>query len=438
MRDSVQNQIELATSYVEAGLSPDAEAVLADAASRAPAGFDSSPFSTQKATPMLDYLRGYLALGRNDPAAARLWYVRGAEKPLAYVNPHRALEAMALEAAVREDVSDSHARHLLGNVLYGLGRREEALASWRVASQLAPDLGLAWRNIGMAEHQLHGDERAAADAYRHALAIDDSDARVLLELDQTLERLRTPLAERASLLDAHHAAVDHRDDLTLRWIDLKLRTGDEAALGAVRSVLMTRHFHTWEGLYGIHHAFVEVNQRLGDIALARGDQKTALARYQQSFDYPKNLEVAPRTPDLRAHLNWSVANAYIVSGHRDEALPALTAILTEKYAQPQLGSYYQALALRALVKPVEAARVLRQLEERARAMIAASAGSGEAGGARSSRDAAVGEYLLSLVLGANGDDKGAAAARARADERDPQPARAALTAAQIEFAGAHQ
>jgi tetratricopeptide (TPR) repeat protein len=433
MRDSVQNQIELAAAYVEAGLSPDAEAVLADAASHAPAAFDSSPFSTQKASPMLDYLRGYLALRRNDPASARLWYVRGAEKPLAYVNPHRALEAGALEAAVREDVSDSHSRHLLGNVLYALGRREEALASWRVAAQLAPDLALAWRNIGMAEHQLHGDERAAAAAYRHALAADDSDPRVLLELDQTLERLRTPLAERMSLLDAHRAVVERRDDLSLRWVDLKLRTGNEGELGAVRSVLLTRHFHTWEGVYGIHHAFIEVNQRLGDIALARGDLRTALARYQQSFDYPKNLEVAPRTPDLRAPLNWSVANAYIVSGRRDEALPALTAVLNERYAQPQLGSYYQALALRALAKPVDAARVLRQLEERARALIAAGAGD-----ARSGRDTAVGEYLLSLVLAANGDNKGSAAARARAEERDPQPARAALTAAQVEFAGAHQ
>jgi len=290
----------------------------------------------------------------------------------------------------------------------------------------------------MAEHQLNGNERAAADAYRHALLADDSDPRVLLELDQTLERLRTPPAERMALLDGHHAVVDRRDDLTLRWVDLKLRTGDEAALGAVRSVLLTRHFHTWEGLYGIHHAFVEANQRLGDMALARGDLRTALARYQQAFEYPKNLEVAPRSPDLRAPLNWSVANAYIVSGRRDEALPALTAILTEKYSQPHLGSYYQALALRALAKPVEAARQLRQLEERARAMIAAGAGNPAQGGARSARDVAVGEYLLALVLGANGDDKGAAAARARAEERDPQPARAALTAAQVEYAGAHQ
>jgi hypothetical protein len=50
----------------------------------------------------------------------------------------------------------------------------------------------------------------------------------------------------------------------------------------------------------------------------------------------------------------------------------------------------------------------------------------------------VGEYLLSLVLAARGDEKGAAEARARAEQSDPRPARAALMQAQVEYAGAHQ
>jgi hypothetical protein len=50
----------------------------------------------------------------------------------------------------------------------------------------------------------------------------------------------------------------------------------------------------------------------------------------------------------------------------------------------------------------------------------------------------VGEYLLSLVLAARGDAKGAAEARVRAEQRDPSPARAALMQAQVEYASAHQ
>jgi hypothetical protein len=431
MRDSVQNQLELASAYLEAGLAPDAEAVLADASAHAPASGDDAPFSAQRTSPMLDYLLGYVALRRGDASAARACFARAAERPLVYANPHRVVEAFALEAAIREDPQDAHAHHLLGNALYGFGRREDGLAQWREATRRDPGLALAWRNVGYAEHQLHADDKAAALAYRNAFAADASDARVLLELDQVQERLRVPAAERLALLDAHRPVVDRRDDLVMRWIDLKLAAGAPAGLEAVRDVLLTRHFHSWEGLYGIHHAFMEVQQRLGDLALARKDLKTALARYRQAFEYPKNLEVAPRTPDFRAHLEWSVANAYLATRHKARARPALDALLKERYPRPGLGTYYQSLAQRALGRSDDAARLLQQLEERARTLVAGANG-------RGGRSEAAGEYLLGLVLEARGDGKGAAEARSRAEELDPHPARAALTLAQVEYASAHQ
>ena len=45
-----------------------------------------------------------------------------------------------------------------------------------------------------------------------------------------------PAAERLALLDAHRAVVDRRDDLVMRWIDLKLQAGAPAGLEAVRDV----------------------------------------------------------------------------------------------------------------------------------------------------------------------------------------------------------
>jgi hypothetical protein len=106
-------------------------------------------------------------------------------------------------------------------------------------------------------------------------------------------------------------------------------------------------------------------------------------------------------------------------------------VLAEKYPRPALGTYYQALAARQLGRTGEAVNRLAQLEERARALV-------DGGGATGGRGAAVGEYLLSLVLAARGDAKGAAEARVRAEQRDPSPARAALMQAQVEYASAHQ
>ena len=432
MRDSVENAIELAASYLQAGLVAPADAVLAQVGeSQEATGEPPSVYSARRFSPMVHYLRGYLAQGRSDTAAAQALFAKGAAGSLVYTNPHRVEELRALEAAAAANPKDAHALHLMGNVLYGLGRRDEGLARWKQAVALDERLALSWRNVAWAERQLHQDDRAAAEACARAFAIDPSDARVLLELDQTAERLRTPASERKARLDAHRATVEKRDDLTLRWIDVTLAAGGPADLGPVRQVLLTRHFHTWEGMYGVHQAFMDVHRRLGDLALEKKDLKGALAFYEQAFAYPKNLEVAPRTPDFRAHLNWSVANAYLIGGRKGEARPYLDRVLSEKYERPGLGTYYQALAEDARGRQAASQALLAKLEERARAM---TAGPDD----RRGRAGTAGWYLLSLALRARGDLPGATEAMQKALERDAQPGRAALTLAQVEFAGAHQ
>ncbi len=418
MRGAAQNAIELASAYAEAGRFDDADAVLAEAVT-------TPPPAEGGAGPMHLYLRATFRKALGDHAAASAFLRDAAQAPLAGALPHRLLEKRALEEAIAAVPADASAHHLLGNLLYGLGQREEGLRHWREAVRIDARLALAWRNVGYAEAQLHRDDRAALDAYDHAFALDPSDARVLLERDQTAERLRLPASERRALLERHRATVDGRDDLAARFVDLLLESGDAAQLAEADRILTTRHFHTWEGAYGLHHAWVEVQQALGDAALARGDRALARRHYQQAALYPKNLEVAPRTPDLRAHVLWSQARAE--TGATRRAL--LTRITDERLPRPSLASYYQALARQALGQPAEARALLDRLEQAARDDAAASA---------PERTRAVGHYLLSLVLRERGDAAGADAELASARALDPQPRRRALTRAQIEYAGGHQ
>jgi tetratricopeptide (TPR) repeat protein len=412
LRDAVQNHLELAATYIQAGLHADADAVLADVSSRP---------DPARLTPMVYYVRGYLRKVLGDETGAAELFARASKGSLVYTNPHRLEEMTALEEAVRVNPSDAHAHHLLGNVLYAFGRREEGLAQWEEALRLDHGLSLTWRNVGYAERQLHRDDRAAYEAYGKALSIDPKDARVSLEMDHVAEDLAIPARERLALLDSHRDTVDRRDDLVFRWVDLRLASGAQADLEAAYDVLRLRHFHVWEGGYAIHHAWVEVNQRLGDLALARKDYRTALVHYQRALEYPKNLEVAPRTPDLQAHVNWALAKAYLATGRKGEALPHLRRILAERYPRPGLGTYYQALAQKALGDTAAASALLASLEASARA-----------------DTSAVGPYLVSLVLAEKGDEAGAAEARRAALDRDAHPDRLALTRAQVEYAEAHQ
>ena len=67
---------------------------------------------------------------------------------------------------------DSAELHVMrGNALRGLGRADEAIAAYRLASRLKPALAAAWYNLALTEHE-SGDAQTAEDDYRAAIAAD--------------------------------------------------------------------------------------------------------------------------------------------------------------------------------------------------------------------------------------------------------------------------
>ena len=315
MRGAVQNFIELAAAYVEAGLHADADAVL------------ESVSKTQAAAPlnpMVHYLRGLLPRGDGRRDWGRRLLPPRLRGPLVYSNPHRVEEQAALEAALRANPRDASAPPPPRQppLRRGHGARTRS-RHWKEATRLNPRLALSWRNVGYAERNLRQDDRAAYDAYRKALEIDPSDARVLLETDEVAERLKVLPAERLASLEKLQGTVDRRDDLVLRLVDLRLANGAQTGLEAAHRAMTTRDFNVWEGGYTLHLVWTDLNRKLGDLALDRKDLRAALGYYEQAAQYPKNLKVAPRTPDFRAHVNWSFARAHLTLGRREgrRALP---------------------------------------------------------------------------------------------------------------------
>jgi len=423
MRDAVQNYLELAVAYADAGLLTEADAVLDDFAR----GKDE-----RAVHPMVNYFRGYFRDLEGDAAAAKRFFETAARGPAEYTNPHRLEGKAALQTALRHNPADARAHLFLGNLLYARGQREEGFAHWRLAVDHDGRLALAWRNVGYAERHLNHDLAKAHEAYRKAFHLDPRDARVLHELDEVARKLGRPARDRLALLEKHYDVVETRDSLLRNLIDLRLEAGGAANLEKAYRDLSTHHFHTWEGKYEIHDCWVEVNQGLGDAALEKGRFDKALHHYQEACRYPKNLEVAARTPDFRAHVYWDLAKTHLAMKHAGPAAEYLKKIVAEKYTKPHLGTFYQALARKALGNTEAYRELLAQLQQRAGELTSGKyehRGTGEA----------IGHYLRSLLLKEQGDAEAAAEEEERtARQLDPQVRRRAIREAQLDIAHAHQ
>jgi tetratricopeptide (TPR) repeat protein len=422
LRGAVQNYLELACAYANAGLYGEAEELLGNFA----------PGKKEvELNPMVNYLRGYFKERQGDRAAATKFYAAGSRGPAVYTNPHRLEEKSALESALRSNPNDSRAHLYLGNLLYALGQQAEGWAHWKKAAQLEDRLSLAWRNVGYGEIRVNKNAPESYATYRKVMELDPRDGRALLEMHQVAEGMKTDLPEQLALLEKYPEAVNSRDDLISRLLDLRLENGSEANLRKVESVLTTHHFHSWEGSYGIHESWVELFQKLGDMAFARKDYPAALAYYQKCFEYPKNLEVAPRSPDFQAHILWNLVKVFQAMNNQASARKHMDELLAEKYGRPHLGTYYQALVQKELKNTTAYQSLLAALEKQARDY---TSGKFE----YRNRQEIAGHYLLSLVLAEKGEKENAAAELKKALSQNVMALRAAVLQAQLDFARAHQ
>ncbi|MEW6234088.1 MAG: DUF5107 domain-containing protein [Candidatus Omnitrophota bacterium] len=418
MRGAVQNYLELASAYAEAGLYNDADAILALYAK----GKDEAVIY-----PMVNYFRGYCK--ELSGGSAEKFYAQARKGPAEYANPHRQEEKAALEAVLARHPDDARAHLYLGNLLYSRSQREEGFAHWRQAAESDNTLALAWRNVAYGERYFKNDLRASQSAYRKTMELVPKDACVLLEYDQLCEAMNVPAAERLAILKQRQEVAQQRDDLLGRLIDLQLAAGGEGELAEVYDILRRRHFHSWEGRYGIHYCWMEVNQKLGDSAFDKKNYSEALNYYKAACLYPNNLEVAARTPDFRAHVYWNLAKTYLTVNETEKAKDYCQKILEEKYRKANLGTYYQALAQRALGHADEAQGLMEQLEKRARQMLSSDR--------RREASEALGHYFLSLILQEK-NEADAAAERKKALDSNPRVWRAAVLEAQFDVSNAIQ
>lgn len=254
-----------------------------------------------------------------------------------YCFPNRMEDIAVLEFALEENEKDAHAPYLLGCLFYDKRQYTKAISLWEESTRRDASFPTVWRNLALAYFNKKEDREAARSALEKAYALDESDARVLLELDQLYQKLGVTVKERFDFLAKRREIVELRDDLTIAFIQLLNLLGQHAE---ALEMLEKRHFHPWEGGEGkVTAQYMEALKELACDALALGDGEGAEVLLRRALIFPENLGEGKLEGEKDNDLYYLLGRACFLQGKQEAAKEAFVRA-GEGNEEPSSAMYY--------------------------------------------------------------------------------------------------
>ena len=291
MRKSSQNYDELALDYVAAGLNDEARAI-----------WDIA-ISEGAVSPMT-----YYYLGR---------YEEAEQADSAYCFPNRLEDVLALEAAKAKNPEGAKAPYYLGCLYYDKRQYDLAIENWELSARLDPSFPTVWRNLALARFNKQNKQEKALEYMEKAFHLDETDSRILMELDQLYKRLQKPHQQRLDFLQKYPQLIAMRDDLVLEEITLLNQLGryEEA-----KAKLDAHQFHPWEGGEGkvpAQYQFCRVE--LAKQALEKKNYEEAISLLQECLAYPPHLGEGKLYGAQENDFYYYLGIAYDAMGQQEKA-----------------------------------------------------------------------------------------------------------------------
>ena len=303
----------------------------------------SVPFASTY--PLVHYCLGYLHEQAGEREAASKCYAAAAGMPSDYCFPFRGEELAALRAALVAQPEDARARYYLGNLLYEL-QPDEAIAAWEESRGQDGSLATVHRNLGWAYYRQRNDLARAIDSYEKAIACDQRDPRLFVELDTLYEFSNVTPARRLATLAPHHAVLAQRQDSLLREIIVLVLNGQyDPAI----ALLTNNRFHAKEGSEGIHDVYVDAHLLRGLEHLQADAVRTGARAFRAGGPVPgeplgRQTPERPaggpdRLPDGRwLKRNWTAPKSRRRSIRRSSSRPEPTTGPKPNSIRPSAGS----------------------------------------------------------------------------------------------------
>jgi tetratricopeptide (TPR) repeat protein len=304
LRGWEHSYIEVAIDYAHAGMYAEASAFL-------------ERIAHKNQHPLIYYYLAYWQEQQGDIGAAKAWYAQGFEYGPDGIFPNRLEDIAVLEAATKANPADYKAFYYLGNLWYDKRQYQNAIAAWESSRYIFDGLATVHRNLGIAYFNKLNNKTEALACFEKAFALDLSDARILLELDQLYNRFNKPAQQRLDFLKQYPELINRRDDLYLEFITLHNLTGHYET---ARMLLAARNFHPWEGGEGkVTGQYIYAHLELAKAAFQEEHFPVAIALLHQAENYPDNLGEGKLYGTRENDIHYWLGCAYEGAGQVEKA-----------------------------------------------------------------------------------------------------------------------
>ena len=352
MRGNIHAYIEFALDFALAGLFDEATELLK---------IGISEQNDKPVYPMAYYYKAWFESQEGNPADSlkTLKIAAGATSDYCFPNHNEAVTV--LEWAKRQNPVDPKAPYYLGNFWYNALQYDQAIENWELSVNLDDQFPTAQRNLALAcFNKLYEPQKALAFLDR-AFYLDQSDSRILMELDQLYKRLNYLPEKRLKNLEKHLNLVEERDDLYLERATLYNELGlyDKAY-----QLIMNRKFHPWEGGEGkVTGQYVLSLIEMAKKAIEAKAYEKAIDLLNQARQYPENLGEGKLFGAQENEIFYWLGCAFEGAGMTDQAVecrhiasrglkePATAIFYNDQQADT---IYFQGMALKHLNRIKEA------------------------------------------------------------------------------------
>ena len=282
MHGNIYNYHETALDYAQADQADEVKLVLQTAIDR---GVEESP---------LTYY--YLAVYGGNIQEMSGYVQKACHAKPDYCFPNRLEDAYMFNSlGFLPLFNDSKAPYYLGCLYYDKRQYDLAIKNWETSAKLDPNFPTVWRNLALARFNKQNRQDEAVEYMEKAFHLDETDSRILMELDQLYKRLHRPHQERLDFLQKYPELIAQRDDLVLEEITLLNQLG---RYKEAMQKLDAHQFHPWEGGEGKVPAQYQIcrieqaKKSLTPSPSPKGegsDYLRAIKLLQECLDYPHHL-----------------------------------------------------------------------------------------------------------------------------------------------------